>query len=230
MEGVEGLMGKLKLSEAERGGVKIGGGVGGRKSRIQEPHAMGKVLTDWLIVPETLERFLGKVWCPIKGVTCKDLGENHFLFTFLQSLGKRRALEDGPWMISKDLVVMADFDETKTLEEMYFNHVPIWVRVSNLPLGMLDEETGAILGDKIGMFREVDVGDDGLAVGKVLRIKVVIDICKPLMRGIMVKVGSEEKDKWCPFAYEFLPDFCYTCGCIGLVDKQCEIRLEKGEK
>ena len=53
------------------------------------------------------------------------------------------------------------------------------------------------------MFREVDVGDDGLAVGKVLRIKVVIDICKPLMRGIMVKVGSEEKDKWFPFAYEF---------------------------
>ena len=45
------------------------------------------------------------------------------------------------------------------------------------------------------MFREVDVGDDGLAVGKVLRIKVVIDIRKPLMRGIMVKVGSEEKDK-----------------------------------
>lgn len=87
-----------------------------------------------------------------------------------------------------------------------------------------------ILGDKIGMFREVDVGDDGLAAGRVLRIKVVIDIRKPLMRSIMVKVGSEEKDKWCPFAYKFLPDFCYTCGSIGHVDKQCEIRLEKGEK
>lgn len=154
MDGVEGLMGRLKLSEVERGGVKIGGGSGGsRKSRIMEPQAVGKVLADRLITSETLERSLGKVWCPIRGVTCKDLGENYFLFTFLQPSGKRRALEDGPWMISKDLVVMADFDETKTLEEMDFNHVPIWVRVSNLPLGMLDEETGKILGENIGIFK-----------------------------------------------------------------------------
>lgn len=34
---------------------------------------------------------------------------------------------------------------------------------------------------------------------------------------------------WCSFAYEFLPDFCYTCGRIGHVDKQCEIWLEEGE-
>ncbi|XP_062197318.1 uncharacterized protein LOC133900214 [Phragmites australis] len=124
---------------------------------------------------------------------------------------------------------MADFDESKTLEEMEFNHVPIWVRVSNLPLGMMDEETRAILGKKIGVFKEVDVGDDGLAVGRVLRIKVVIDIRKPLMRGIMIKVGSKEREKWCSFAYEFLPDFCYICGCIGHIDKHCEVRLEKGE-
>jgi len=72
-----------------------------------------------------MERTLGKVWWPIKGVVCKDLGENHFLVTFLQSSRKRRALEDGPWMISKDLVVMADFDEAKTLDEMEFNLIPI---------------------------------------------------------------------------------------------------------
>lgn len=230
MEGVEGLMGKLKLSEAEKGGVQIGGSGGGHKSRIKEPQAVGKVLTDRLISPETLERSLGKVWCPIRGVTCKDLGDNHFLVTFLQPTRKRRALEDGPWMISKDLVVMTDFDEAKTLDEMDFNHVPIWVRVSNLPIGMLDEETGAILGEKIGVFKEVDVGDDGLAMGRVLRIKVIIDIRNPLMRGIMVTVGMTEKEKWCPFAYEFLTDFCYVCGRIGHVDKQCEVRLEQGEK
>lgn len=226
MDGVEGLMGKLKLTEAERGGVKIGGD-GGLRTRALDLQAVGKVMVERLISLETLERTLGKVWCPIKGVTCKDLGENHFLFTFQQPSGKRRALEDGPCMISKDLVVMVDFDESKTLEEMDFNHIPIWVRVSNLPLGMLDKETGAILGEKIGKFRDVDVGDDGLAVGSVLRVKVVIDIRKPLMHGITVTVGVDEKEKWCPFAYEFLPDFCFVCDRIGHVDKQC--MLEKGE-
>lgn len=56
---------------------------------------------------------------------CRDLGENCFLFTFLQGLGKRRALEDGPWMFGKDLVVMADFDGNKTIDKVEFNSVPI---------------------------------------------------------------------------------------------------------
>lgn len=160
---------------------------------------------------------------------CKDLGENHFLVTFLQPAGKRRALEDGPWMITKDLVVMCDFDESKTIDEMEFNQIPIWVRVVNLPLGMMDEDTGKTIGDKIGVFKEADVGDDAKAVGRWLRIKVVIDIRKPLMRGITVKVGDAEKEKWCSFLYEFLPDFCYMCGHIGHTDRQCEMKLGKDE-
>jgi hypothetical protein len=133
--------------------------------------AVGKVFAEKLVPPKILERMLGRVWCPIKGVLCKDLGENHFLFTFLQEAGKQRALEDGPWMISKDLVVMVDFDESKTLDEMEFNQILIWVRVSNLPLGMLDEEMGTILGEKIGEFREVDIGDDGMVEGGSCRLR-----------------------------------------------------------
>jgi hypothetical protein len=216
------------LSEEERGGVKIGGG-GSRVLRVAETQAVGKVLAEKQVAPEILERTLGRVWCPMKGVVCKDLGENFFLFTFMQVSGKRRALEDGPWVILKDLVIMVDFDETKTLEEMEFNMIPIWVQVSNLPFCMMDKDTGAKLREKIGVFKEVDVGEDGFAIGRVLRIKVLIDICKPLMRGMMVKVGVEEKEKWCPFAYEFLPDFCYTCGLIGHIDKLCATRVKPGE-
>lgn len=164
MEVVQGLLGNLRLSEEERGGVRIGG-CGSRPSRVAEPMAVGKVFAEKLVPPEILERMLGRVWCLIKGVLCKDLGENHFLFTFLQEAGKRRALEDGSWMISMDLVVMADFDESKTLDEMEFNQILIWVHVSNLPLGMLDEEMGTILGEKIREFKEVDIGDDGMAGG-----------------------------------------------------------------
>jgi len=42
-----------------------------------------------------------------------------------------------------------------------------------------------------------------------------LDVRKPLMRGVTVCVGKEEKPLWCPVEYEFLPDFCYTCGIIG---------------
>ena len=37
-----------------------------------------------------------------------------------------------------------------------------------------------------------------------------------------------ENKKWCSLVYEFLPDFCYTCGVIGHTDRMCEMQLEKG--
>lgn len=63
----------------------------------------------------------------MRGIDCKGLGDNKFLFTFHQALGKKKALEEGPWNLSKELVVVSDLDETKTLDELEFNSVPIWV-------------------------------------------------------------------------------------------------------
>jgi hypothetical protein len=92
---------------------------------MADPQVVGKVLAEKLVNAEGLAHALGRIWCPIKGVICKDLGENRFLFTFLQASGKRRALEDGPWMFGKELVVMMDFGESKSIEEMDFVFLPI---------------------------------------------------------------------------------------------------------
>ena len=43
--------------------------------------------------------------------------------------------------------------------------------------------------------------------------------------------GEEEEDRdWCRFEYEFLPDFCYTCGIIGHGEKDCATKVKKGER
>lgn len=57
-----------------------------------------------------------------------------------------------------------------------------------------------------------------------------LDIRKPLMRGVTLDVGEGEKEKlkWCPLVYEYLLDFCYTCGLIGHIDRSCDIHVEKG--
>jgi hypothetical protein len=168
----------------------------------------------------------------MKGVTCKDLGENLFLFTFTQAAGKRRVLEDGPWMFGKDLVVMADFDESKSIEELKFIYIPVWVRVSKLPLGMMNKAVGEAIGGEMGEFVEMEKEEDVSAVGRFLRVKIRWDIRKPLMRGVMVQAeGKEGKPRplWCPVAYEYLPDFCYTCGLIGHIDKECSRELKKGD-
>lgn len=91
------------------------------------PQAIGKLLLEKPAPPEALMQFLERLWCPIRGVDCKDLGDNHFLFSFHQAAGKRKALEEGPWMLSNDLLVMAEFDGSKKLDEIDFSFVQIWV-------------------------------------------------------------------------------------------------------
>lgn len=138
-------------------------------SRSSDLQAVGKVLTERAIRAEALESVLGRIWCPRGGVECKNLGSNPFLFTFSHASGKRRALEEGPWMLSRDLVVMVDFDGKKTVQEMSFFFIPIWIRVLKMPLGMMNACYGKAIGDEVGDFLEMDKEEDGSAVGEFLR-------------------------------------------------------------
>jgi hypothetical protein len=228
MEGVESLLKRLNLTEAEKEGVQIGLSSKG-KVGVVEPPALGKLLSEKLAMAEALVSTVGKVWCPLKGVTCKDMGENIFLFTFHQASGKRKALEDGPWMFEGEVLIMEDFDAAKAPDEYEFSSTPIWIRVANLPLGKLDKDTGETIDNKVGEFIEADVGADGMAKGNVLRVKIRLNVKKPLMRGVLVNIGEGTNPRWCPLEYEFLPAFCWTCGVIGHVDKGCSIILKKGE-
>jgi hypothetical protein len=108
---------------------------------------------------------LGKIWCPVKGIRCKDLGENLFLFTFLQPGGKRWAITEGPWEFGGDLLILDDFDETKRIGDLEFSHIPVWICVFNLPLGLMNGSTGRMIANKIGKALEVETDEDGSAVG-----------------------------------------------------------------
>lgn len=225
MEQIEGAV-KSSLSAAEKKGVRImtrGGGKGVSLSGVEKIQAVAKLFYEKLAHPESLEQALGPVWCPMKGIHCKSLDENRFLITFHQASGKKKAIEEGPWNLSKEILVVREIDELE------FAMVPMWVQVSQLPIGMMNAEAAEIIGDEIGEFMDVDTDDGKNAVGSFLRLKVRIDIRKPLMRGVTVIVGSGGKEKWCPLAYEHLPDFCYSCGLVGHTAKLCSMVVEKGQ-
>ncbi|KAE8800157.1 LRR receptor-like serine/threonine-protein kinase FLS2 [Hordeum vulgare] len=151
-------------------------------------------------------------------------------------------------MFEKDLVVVEDYDPGKRPEDYAFNEVPIWVRIFSLPLGMMNVDAAEVIGNIIGSYVEPDVGGNGEAMGRFMRVKIRMNIDKPIMRGVMLDEASlgagqkhkknmnidggreEEEGAWCRFEYEFLPDFCYACGFVGHSEKVCEMRLEKGEQ
>lgn len=57
--------------------------------------------------------------------------------------------------------------------------------------------------------------------GNNIRIKVKLDISRPLKRGFMLNMEGTDKKFWITFRYERIPNFCFNCGRIGHVVKEC---------
>lgn len=251
LEGVEGKLKNLKLSDAEKKGVKIG-----RRqacaSTVGKLQAIGKLLSERPAKAEYVGRTLGGIWSPFTGVECKDLGRNRFLFSFHDEASKRKALDNGPWTFNKELLVMEGFMPSKTIDEYEFKTVPIWVRAYGIPMGMMNLDTGNLVGGQVGEFLDEDLDDDGSAMGEFMRIKIRMDITIPLMRFITLEIEDDEEEhnqmyeemmgadenvkernkhieeKIITLKYEHLPDFCYNCGIIGHTEKSCPTTSRRG--
>lgn len=80
------------------------------------------------------------------------------------------------------------------------------------------------MGNKIGKVLEVaEPGDDG-ADNEFLRVRVPIDISKPLPR--CRKLWADGKQvRWVGFKFERLPNFCYWCGRVTHGERECEVWL-----
>ncbi|KAK1696956.1 hypothetical protein QYE76_013653 [Lolium multiflorum] len=191
VEGVEGMLKKLQIAE-RRKVVTLGRPSASKKANPNQ--VVGKVLSEKLAHAVGIQDTLGKIWCPREGTICKELRRNVFLITFKQESGKRRALEGGPWLAGKDLLVLEDFVENKTLDEYEFRFFQMWVRVSNLPLGRMNRETGEQIGNAMGESVEVDVDEGGFAIGEFLRVRVKLDVREPIMRGIRVRLEEDEEE------------------------------------
>nr|POE89728.1 hypothetical protein CFP56_49500 [Quercus suber] len=82
------------------------------------------------------------------------------------------------------------------------------------------------IANEIGVPILVDGSKSGFAWGPFLRIRVDIDVTKPLMRGKMVHIEGAGEG-WVFFKYERLPTFCYRCGILGYQEQECR-KVHKG--
>ncbi|TXG48912.1 hypothetical protein EZV62_024787 [Acer yangbiense] len=65
--------------------------------------------------------------------------------------------------------------------------------------------------------------------GKFLKVKVQIDISKPLKRWLRLKLDKYDNIVMVGLKYERLPEFCYVCGRIGHASKDCSDDEAKSE-
>ena len=85
---------------------------------------------------------------------------------------------------------------------------------------MLDPETTIELGETLGEVSTEKVEKE-MVGGDFVRVKVKIDVSKPLCRGRRV-VLDKDIETWVSFKYEKLTNFCYWCGTVSHDEKECE--------
>jgi hypothetical protein len=107
--------------------------------------------------------------------------------------------------------------------------MPVWVRIYNLPFGLMNKDWGMLLAGKVGTAEKVEVDAQNRAWGPYLRVRVKIDVLKPLRRCVSIFSTKRQAQEWYDVRYEKLPNYCYSCGIIGHSSLECPMPAERDE-
>ncbi|KAI7982234.1 hypothetical protein LOK49_LG15G01883 [Camellia lanceoleosa] len=122
------------------------------------------------------------VWRPVKGMDFNVIEDNLFLFQFHHIADKQRVMLNGPWSFDKHLILLNEVDAHLQLSEVLLSEAAFWIQVHNLPLISMTKEVGYLIGNKIGSSVDVEYGAGGMAAGRYMRIRVTLNMAKPLRR------------------------------------------------
>nr|XP_027102917.1 uncharacterized protein LOC113724191 [Coffea arabica] len=154
---------------------------------------------------------------------CKDsligrvMGEK--IFTIPNWEERDKILQGWPWVIDNQVLVLNRWKESIEGDMEAFKVTPMWVQVWNLPVHWLSKEVGRKIGAVFKQVKEIVIPQMGGKEERHLKLLVLVDLSKPLLRGTIVK--TEENMTWVAFKYEQCPDFCYNCEFVGHNERTC---------
>ena len=214
---------KLKLTENEAEQVVL------EEEEANEGWVLvGKFLSKRRINLEAVVKALKSIWKTKENFVVQDTGDNTTLFLFQNEGDMNKVLWASPWSFDKYLLVLHKLDKGDSISTISFDRSSFWIQIHGLPMRMQTLEVAKKIAGPLGLIEKVDIGSKGFRLGKYLRIRVNIDISKPLCRGRVVRMGETEKE-WVDFRYERLPIFCYWCGKLDHDDRDCTLWLDSNE-
>ncbi|KAK4381931.1 hypothetical protein Sango_2920200 [Sesamum angolense] len=136
-------------------------------------------------------------------------------------------MERCPWAFDKCLLVLAKIDGSGNPKEIDLNCCVFHVLVHDLPLRKITRDIAELIGNQIGKFIDVDMEDKAVIWGFSLRIRVALNVNKPLQRVLKLCTTLGDQ-KLISFTYGRLPNYCYLCGHLGHISKQCDVQFQEG--
>jgi hypothetical protein len=104
-------------------------------------------------------------WGNPRGLTFSPAGENLFVAEFGCKADRDRVLEGAPWVVGKNGVILKIYDADLKPLQYDFSRMPIWARIMNTPMGIMNKLWAERLAVNIGNFVCVDADTNGRCWG-----------------------------------------------------------------
>ena len=128
----------------------------------------------------------------MKGFKVRRNSDHVLLFTFENKEEVERIMSNAPWSFDKHLIVLQWYDNEIPIKDLKFDKIPIRVQLHDIPLRFMNK----VVAEKVSVvvrtiWQDIDEGE--MNGGSFLRVKVTIDINKPLCRGRLISLPHGEQ-------------------------------------
>ncbi|OMP10859.1 hypothetical protein COLO4_04212 [Corchorus olitorius] len=185
-EALEDMWKKFSLTEEEESDVVVDPKLIANTLDEGKACLIGKLLSRRAVNIEVMRNILHWVWKLSGGLQIQAVGDKLFIFQFEKEIEKDRVFQQSPWSFNKALLVLGEYDAFPNLESVRLEECSFWVQPHDLPLGLMNEGIGKVIGSSMGVVEEVDTCGEKVAWEPFLRVRVRIQIHKPLRRGMLL--------------------------------------------
>jgi hypothetical protein len=149
--------------------------------------AVMRLLTSKPFSSVSLKKTMHFAWAPAKEVTFIDIEENRFLVQ-ANCLGDwKKITEQGPWIFRDHGLLIEKYDGSCRASAVELNRIHAWVRIHDIPELFRKRSLMLGLAESIGEVIMVDMNGTGPDGGDFFRVRVWLDVRKPLTRFVSFK-------------------------------------------
>uniref|UniRef100_A0A803LYW0 DUF4283 domain-containing protein n=1 Tax=Chenopodium quinoa TaxID=63459 RepID=A0A803LYW0_CHEQI len=94
------------------------------------------------------------------------------------------------WAFDNQILLLQELNGDEQPSEVSFQYSPFWIRLLDVPFSRRTMSFAKEIGDSFGCFLEFD-DSDSLGWEKFMQIKDMIEVEKPLRRGMKIDVGGD---------------------------------------
>ncbi|EPS70950.1 hypothetical protein M569_03809, partial [Genlisea aurea] len=225
--GLGALCASLSIRDDEESSSIVPKGLMCKNPKDSGTYIVGRVLSKKIPKLESLSSALQFAFKDIHGLEVRKLGENKFLFRFNDESEATYVLHNGPWHHEKFTLVLAPVTDGENPYSVNLSWCDFNVKIHNMSLLSIKREYAEFIGNEIGKFLEAEIPRNGFCVDNRLRMRVSINTENPQKRMIRLKL---EDGSWAiiPITYERLQNFCFNCGHLDHLQKDCTVDIGDG--